>query len=150
MDPLQGLGGTNIAPFFCSCVITWPALQKIEPSAIPNQELCNMKADPKMTNSPDEQGIGSSAIGASPTTEHVAEAAHEAIDRVADKGAKAEQRIREKAAAGEQQLREKTAEARATTERAVDQFRQYTQENPIAAAAIAFAAGLVVSRILSR
>jgi hypothetical protein len=29
-------------------------------------------------------------------------------------------------------------------------MRQYTQENPLAAAAIAFAAGLVVSRILSK
>ena len=105
--------------------------------------------DPKTTNSP-EPGKGSPTLGTSPTTEHMADAAHEAVDRVADKGAKAEERIREKAAAGERQLREKSAEARATTERAVDQFRQYTQENPIAAAAIAFAVGLVVSRILSR
>ena len=106
-----------------------------------------MKADPKTTNASE---AARERVASSPTTEHVADVAHGAVDRVADNAAKAEERIREKAAAGEQQLREKTAEARASTERAVDHVRQYTQENPLAAAAIAFAAGLIVSRILSR
>jgi ElaB/YqjD/DUF883 family membrane-anchored ribosome-binding protein len=107
-----------------------------------------MKADPKVTTNASE--AGKSRVAASPTTEHIADAAHGAVDRVADNAAKAEERLREKAAAGERQLREKTAEAKLTTERAVDHVRQYTQDNPLAAAAIAFAAGLVVSRILSR
>jgi ElaB/YqjD/DUF883 family membrane-anchored ribosome-binding protein len=85
-----------------------------------------------------------------PTTDNVADAAHDAVERAADSVAKAEERIRLKAAATERQFREKTTEARATTERAIDQMRQYTQEKPLAAAAIAFAAGLVVSRLLSR
>lgn len=107
-----------------------------------------MKADPtKVSTNASEPG---KARTATPTTDTVADAAHGAVERAADSVGKAEERIREKAAAGERQLREKSAEARASSERAIDQMRQYTQDNPLAAAAIAFAAGLVVSRILSR
>lgn len=108
-----------------------------------------MKPDPtnRSTNASES---GKSRAAASPTTDHVADAAHTAVERAADNVGKAEERIREKAAAGERQLREKSAEARVSTERAMDHMRQYTQDNPLAAAAIAFAAGLVVSRLLSR
>jgi len=107
-----------------------------------------MKADPtKASTNASEPG---KARTGTPTTDTVADAAHSAVERAADSVAKAEERIREKAAASERQLREKSAEARASTERAIDHMRQYTQENPLAAAAIAFAAGLVVSRILSK
>jgi ElaB/YqjD/DUF883 family membrane-anchored ribosome-binding protein len=107
-----------------------------------------MKADPTKASS-NASDPGKVRAG-TPTTDTVADAAHSAVERAADSVAKAEERIREKAAASERQLREKSAEARVTTERAIDHMRQYTQENPLAAAAIAFAAGLVVSRILSR
>ena len=107
-----------------------------------------MKADPtKASTNASEAG---KARVSTPTTDTVADAAHDAVERAADSVAKAEERIREKAAASERHLREKTAEARVTTERAIDHVRQYTQEKPLAAAAIAFAAGLVVSRLLSR
>ena len=107
-----------------------------------------MKPDPTTPNgSASEAG---KARAATPTTDTVADAAHGAVERAADSVAKAEERIREKAALSERQLREKSAEARASTERVIDHVRQYTQEKPLAAAAIAFAAGLVVSRILSR
>ena len=108
-----------------------------------------MKSEPTNAGSNASTGKGRASTSA-PVTDNVADAAHDAVERAADTAAKAEERIREKAASGERRLREKSAEARMTTERAVDQVRQYTQENPLAAAAIAFAAGLVVSRILSR
>lgn len=104
-----------------------------------------MKADPTKASNSSEPGRTGT-----PTTDTVADAAHGAVDRAAEGAAKAEERIRERAAASERQLREKSAEARASTERAIDHMRQYTQDNPLAAAAIAFAAGLVVSRILSK
>lgn len=107
-----------------------------------------MNADPEGTSGRPDPLKGSSADA--PTTEHIADTAHETVDRVADRVAQAEGRVRERAAAGEQQLRMKSAEARANTERAVDQVRQYAQENPLAAAGMAFAAGLLVSRMLSR
>lgn len=83
-------------------------------------------------------------------TEQAAGAAHSAVDRVAGSAAKAEERIRGAAASGEERLREKHAEARVSTERAMDHVREYTRENPLAAAGIAFAAGLVLSRLIGR
>lgn len=109
-----------------------------------------MNGDPRTTPDPAEPLKGGVRTGDAPATEHVAGAAHETVDRVAERMARAEGAVREKAAAGEQQVRMKSAEARETTERAVDHLRQYAQENPLAAASIAFAAGLVVSRMLSR
>lgn len=83
-------------------------------------------------------------------TEQAASVAHGAVDRAADTAAKAEERIREAAATGEQRLREKGEEARVTAERALDHIRQYTRDNPFAAAGIAFAAGMILSRLMSR
>lgn len=94
--------------------------------------------------------LGPGTPGEAPVTEQVAGAAHETVDRVAEKAARAEGAVRETAAAGERQVRMKSAEAQATTERAIDHMRQYARENPLAAAGIAFAAGLVVSRIVGR
>jgi ElaB/YqjD/DUF883 family membrane-anchored ribosome-binding protein len=107
-----------------------------------------MKPDPTKAST-NASEAGKVRAGA-PTTDTVADAAHDAVDRAAESVAKAEERIREKAAASERHLRDKSVEARVTTERAIDHVRQYTQEKPLAAAAIAFAAGLVVSRLLSR
>jgi ElaB/YqjD/DUF883 family membrane-anchored ribosome-binding protein len=83
-------------------------------------------------------------------TEQAAGVAHSAVDRAADTAARAEERIREAAASGEQRLREKGEEARVSAERAMDHVREYTKENPLAAAGIAFAAGVILSRLMSR
>lgn len=83
-------------------------------------------------------------------TEQAASAAHGAVDRAAESAARAEERLREAAAAGEQRLREKGAEARLTAERALEHVRQYTRDNPFAAAGIAFAAGMILSRLMRR
>lgn len=106
-----------------------------------------MNPDPEITSNSPRSGT---TAGTAPTTGQAAGAAHEAVDRVAENVAKAEERVREKAASGQQQLREKTASARATGERTLDQLREYTQENPMAAAAMAFTAGYLISRILNR
>lgn len=83
-------------------------------------------------------------------TEQAASAAHTAVDRAAESAARAEERLREAAVAGEQRLREKSEEARVTAERALDHIRQYTRDNPFAAAGIAFAAGVILSRLMRR
>lgn len=104
-----------------------------------------------------ETSPGAEAPGTAPgkrgrarATEQAAGAAHGAVDRAADTAARAEERIREAAAVGEQRLREKGEEARVTAERALDHFRQYTRDNPLAAAGIAFAAGVILSRLMRR
>lgn len=83
-------------------------------------------------------------------TEQAATAAHSAVDRAADKAARAEERVRGAAAAGGERLRESGEEARVTAERALDHVRQYTRDNPFAAAGIAFAAGMILSRLMRR
>jgi ElaB/YqjD/DUF883 family membrane-anchored ribosome-binding protein len=109
-----------------------------------------MKNDPNQANPAGNASEAGTRRGGTPATDTVADAAHSAVERAADSVAKAEERMREKAATAERQLREKTAEARASGEQLIDHVRQYTQEKPLAAAAIAFAAGMVVSRMLSR
>lgn len=84
----------------------------------------------------------------SPTTEKASEAAHVAVDKVAEKAAVAETRLRQTVNSGAEQLQEKKEEAKQGTEDVIAQVRGYTQENPLAAAGIAFAAGLIVSRLL--
>lgn len=105
------------------------------------------------TESPAAAGNASRTAPHEPTgrvTDNVAKAAHEAVDRAADTAGRAEDRVRRAASEGEERLREKSAEARASTERALEQFKQYTRDNPMTSAGIAFAAGLIVSRMLSR
>lgn len=83
-------------------------------------------------------------------TENVARAAHDAVDRAAGPAGRAEERVRRMASEGEERLRERSSEARETTEQALEQFRRYTRENPLASAGIAFVAGVCLSRLLSR
>lgn len=83
-------------------------------------------------------------------TDNVARAAHDAVDRAADTAGRAEDRVRRMASEGEDRLRERSMEARESTERALEQFRRYTRENPLASAGIAFVAGVCLSRLLSR
>jgi ElaB/YqjD/DUF883 family membrane-anchored ribosome-binding protein len=92
----------------------------------------------------------SNQAGESPATKRATEAAHQTVDRLAGSAAKAEERIRGAVASGEEQLREKRAEVTASTEQAFDQVKKYTKENPLMAAGIAFATGLIVSRIIGR
>ncbi len=84
----------------------------------------------------------------SPTTEKASEAAHEAVDKVAEKAAVAETRLRHTVNSGAEQLQEKKQEAMQGTEDVIAQVRSYTKENPLAAAGIAFAAGLIAARLL--
>jgi ElaB/YqjD/DUF883 family membrane-anchored ribosome-binding protein len=89
-------------------------------------------------------------IGAEPDPATPGAAGNPEGPRAAGRGSSTEERLREAAAAGEQRLRETGEEARVVAERAMDHVREYTKENPLAAAGIAFAAGVILSRLLSR
>lgn len=95
-------------------------------------------------------GTPKAGDGPAPTSSRAADAVHDTVDRIAGKAAKAEERIRGAAASGEGQLREKQAEVRESAEQAIDHARRYVKDNPLKAAGIAFATGLIVSRILGR
>lgn len=112
-----------------------------------------MQASSETTPPPGADADPATGTGAPPrpgATQKAASAAHEAVDRAAESAGKAEERLREAAAAGEQRLRETGEEARVVAERALDHVREYTKENPLAAAGIAFAAGVIFSRLFSR
>jgi ElaB/YqjD/DUF883 family membrane-anchored ribosome-binding protein len=96
-------------------------------------------SDPKTANA-----------AATPTTHRASEKAHDTVDKLADSAATAEERIRGAVASGEEQLREKQKVAKESAEKAIEQVRQYTRDNPLMAAGIAFAAGLFFARIVGR
>jgi ElaB/YqjD/DUF883 family membrane-anchored ribosome-binding protein len=83
-------------------------------------------------------------------TDNVARKAHDAVDHAADTAGRAEDRVRRMASEGEDRLRERSSELRQSSEEALEQFRRYTRENPLASAGIAFVAGALLSRFLSR
>lgn len=95
-------------------------------------------------------GNAASHASDAPLTHRATDAAHETIDRISGNAEKAEKRIRGAVAESEEQLREKKDEARVSTEKAIEQAREYARQNPLMAAGIAFASGLLVSRIIGR
>ena len=95
-------------------------------------------------------GNASNHTSSAPLTNRATDAAHEKIDRVSESAAKAEKRVRGAVAEGEEKLKSKSDEARANTEKAISQVREYAKQNPLMAAGIAFASGLLVSRIIGR
>ena len=86
----------------------------------------------------------------SPATESAKRYAHDAVDSVAESAAQAERKIREFGATAEEQVRDRAQAARAQADDTVERVRRYAEEKPLAAAGIAFAAGLLLSRLLSR
>lgn len=83
-------------------------------------------------------------------TERATRAAHETIDRVGDRAARAEDLLREKAEQTAERAREVREEAAARVDSGVADLTSYIERNPLTAAALAFAAGVVVTSLLSR
>lgn len=83
-------------------------------------------------------------------TDRLSQAAHETVDRVAERAARAEEQLRE--AADQAAERARAARERAATEAEATMKRVtgYIQENPLTSAAIAFAAGALISAVLRR
>ncbi len=94
------------------------------------------------TNGPDM------AIDTQPATERVTQAAHDAIDSIKEPAAEAERKLRDLGSKAERQVREKKEYARTRTDELLSEAKDYAQRQPLAAAGIAFAAGILVSRII--
>lgn len=86
----------------------------------------------------------------SATSQRMAERAHQTIDKAAELAGEAEQSLRERAARAGEKLREGEERALDTLDEGVNRIRSYVEQNPLAAAGIAFAAGLLVSALLRR
>lgn len=94
--------------------------------------------------------IDNGAETGAPFTEKTVKAAHEAIDHLSERVAKTEERLRHAASEGQQGWSEKQEEVRAQVEGSVEGAREYARENPLMAAGIAFAAGVIVANLLRR
>jgi ElaB/YqjD/DUF883 family membrane-anchored ribosome-binding protein len=83
-----------------------------------------------------------------PTAERFAKKAHETIDRVSDGAVRTEQELRDSIAKAEAQLQAYRQKAEHSAEEQVEQVRTFIEKKPVQSAGIAFAAGLILSRLL--
>jgi ElaB/YqjD/DUF883 family membrane-anchored ribosome-binding protein len=84
------------------------------------------------------------------TTDKIAKAAHEAIDKMATGADQVEARVRQTAADAQSSMRERTDKAQRMSEDALANMRDYVHEHPIASLGMAFAAGIIFSALLRR
>jgi ElaB/YqjD/DUF883 family membrane-anchored ribosome-binding protein len=83
-----------------------------------------------------------------PATEKARERAHESIDSAAARAAQVERRIREETAGVQETLREKQAAAAEQVDHSLERVESFIRARPMIAAGIAFAAGVLASRLL--
>jgi ElaB/YqjD/DUF883 family membrane-anchored ribosome-binding protein len=84
------------------------------------------------------------------TTQHIASAAHDAVDRFAKTASQAETEVRTRASELADKARESEERAIETFDQNVRKARAYVKRNPLTSAGIAFAAGLVISNLIRR
>lgn len=84
------------------------------------------------------------------TTDKVAKAAHEAIDKMAAGADQMESRIRQGAADAQLNVRGTTDRAQRLSADTVTDVRQYVYERPVASIVMAFAAGIIFSALFRR
>ena len=84
----------------------------------------------------------------SPATDKVRERAHQGIDSAAEHAANVERRIRAQAADAQETLLEKKAAAVEQADHSLERVESFIRARPMTAAGIAFAAGILASRLL--
>ena len=82
--------------------------------------------------------------------ERLAERAHKTIDDAAEKAAHAEREIRRAAGDAVDRIRRSEAEVADMVDQNLRKVRDYIERNPVQSAAIAFAAGVVLSGLFRR
>ncbi len=85
-----------------------------------------------------------------PFTEKVSSIAHEAVDKAADRVGPAEESIRATASETAENIAQKKETAALEVATITNQARTLVVQNPLLAASAAFAAGLVVTSLLSK
>lgn len=85
-----------------------------------------------------------------PTTEKLAEVAHEAVDKAAARSAEAERAARHTAERTREKAFETASTAQQASQDALQSVTAYTQRKPLSALGVAFAAGIMFSALLRR
>ncbi|WNO61602.1 DUF883 domain-containing protein [Rheinheimera sp. MMS21-TC3] len=86
----------------------------------------------------------------SPLTEKAAAAAHHAVDAMSTKAANAEETIRKTASESSEAWHQRQEQLQQQLESGYQRTRTFASENPVAAAGIAFAAGVLLTALLRR
>jgi ElaB/YqjD/DUF883 family membrane-anchored ribosome-binding protein len=84
------------------------------------------------------------------TTERFAAKAHETVDTLAERAERAEREVRGAAARTAEQARELQEQATQRAEQTLRRASSYAENNPLAFAGLAFAAGVLLSTLLRR
>lgn len=93
------------------------------------------------------QSKQASANTEAPTTEKARVRAHDAVDSTADRAENVERKIREEAAQAQVKLAEKKESAAEQFEDSISRLESFIRKRPMTAAGIAFAAGILASRL---
>ena len=99
-----------------------------------------------MTGTPQRGNSGEKA----PTTSRAADAAHGVIDDTAARAEVMEQRIRRQAKNASEKVEASQEAAARQLETTVEKAQAFAKEQPVAAAGIAFAAGVLATALLRR
>ena len=92
----------------------------------------------------------STTAGNARVSDRAARTAHETIDRLHEQAARVEDELRSSTADAADKARQSGERAAASLEGATRQVTSYIEQNPLTSAALAFAAGIVVSSLLRR
>jgi ElaB/YqjD/DUF883 family membrane-anchored ribosome-binding protein len=84
------------------------------------------------------------------TVDRATQTAHDAIDRMASKAGPALEQLQSAASTAAQSLQDKAASFGELEEAWLESARKSVREHPLAAVAVAIAAGMLISRITSR
>lgn len=83
-----------------------------------------------------------------PISDKMQDTLHESVDTLAEKAASTEERVRDAAHAGSENFAAKKEEMQSAWDQS--SIKKYASENPVAAAGIAFAAGVLLTSLLRR
>lgn len=88
-------------------------------------------------------------VAGAPTTERTLAAAHRSIDALGERASKSEQALRNAAASSADKYLERQDYLRSQMNSSMERTRGYVQQHPFLAASTAFAAGALITVLLS-
>jgi ElaB/YqjD/DUF883 family membrane-anchored ribosome-binding protein len=120
------------------------------PVNLEDQAMTQSRTPGRNNATEDQGGIQSGAQAGNPTAERLASKAHDTVDRVAEAATYAEREVRNAAARTAEQAKQLRDQAVERADENMQRVRSYVEQNPMMAAGIAFAAGVILSSLFRR